>query len=121
MTDPQRAPLDLSAIKARREDAIVDGIIAHEQLIVEDIDALIAEVERLRKVEQRWQWARAGLFVTTGNGKFEPEIVYASGMMDEVTQELYDTLPKTKRGMIWDVTPIFDERIRRALTDGEVP
>ncbi len=81
------------------------------------LDAL----ERAEQDSERWRWAKAGLFVTTMRGESEPVIVYQSGEMDEVAQELYGSLPKNSRGLVMDVTPIFDEQIRRAALSPEKP
>ncbi len=81
------------------------------------LDAL----ERAEQDSERWRWAKAGLFVTTMRGESEPVTVYQSGEMDEVAQELYGSLPKNSRGLVMDVTPIFDEQIRRAALSTEKP
>lgn len=72
---------------------------------------------RLAELEadaRRWNWVKAGLFSTPHPE--EVHVVYQSGSLDEIAQELHASLPQDVRGIVWDVTPIIDAALA-ASTD----
>ena len=85
--------------------------------------ALSDELDELRKDAARWRVAKAGLFITAGLKREQIEIVYQSGNLDELAEDMYPHLYTAPRGdgQVMDVTELFDAFIARSRVAPQRP